>query len=52
MTPPFNIEGPDDKGNVWLYHPAYHAEVRQYLGHKDQVAEILSQWLGSIDYDD
>jgi hypothetical protein len=54
---PFTIEGPDDDGNVWLdvhrdrlYFKADQATVK--LGPKDQVAETLSQWLGSIDYEE
>lgn len=48
MTPPFNIEGPDDEGNVWLM-----IGMRTLnLGPKDQVVEILSQWLASIDHEE
>lgn len=49
---PFTIEGPDDEGNVWLrFAGSVPPELKLYLGPKDQVAETLSQWLGSIDYD-
>jgi hypothetical protein len=46
----FQIEGPDEDGCVW----ACSAEGRdvwcQNLGPAAKVAEVLLQWLGSIDY--
>jgi hypothetical protein len=45
----FYIEGPDERGSVWAHgvssgHPCMHN-----LGPCAKVAEVLSQWLGTID---
>lgn len=44
----FYLEGPDEDGCVWI--SASHAGGWHYnLGPADKVAEVLSQWLASID---
>lgn len=44
----FEIEGPDENGCVWIWSTT--SDWCQNLGPRDKVAEVLSQWLGSIDY--
>lgn len=46
LQPPFQIEGPDANGNAWLVT----AEGRQKLGAWDDAAEVMSEWLGSVEY--
>jgi hypothetical protein len=49
----FEIEGPDEDGCVWIcsVQPTdSDSWWCQNLGPADKVAEVLSQWLGSIDY--
>ena len=46
----FEIEGPDEDGCVWICSTAGRDDWCQNLGPSDKVAEVLSQWLGSIDY--
>jgi hypothetical protein len=45
----FYIEGPDEDGCVWISstdEPGWHHN----LGPADKAAEVMSQWLGTIDY--
>ena len=46
----FEIEGPDEDGCVWICSAAGRADWCQNLGPRDKVAEVLSEWLGSIDF--
>lgn len=46
----FEIEGPDEDGCVWISSMTP-GGWSQNLGPRDKVAEVLSQWLGSIDYE-
>jgi hypothetical protein len=46
----FCIEGPDERGCVWICSAEGRDVWSQNLGPRDNVAEVLSQWLGSIDY--
>jgi len=46
----FNIEGPDEDGCVWICSAEGRDVWCQNLGPVDDVAEVLSQWLGSIDH--
>ena len=48
----FQLEGPDEDGFVWACSPDGRATWCQNLGPTAKVAEVLSQWLGSIDYDE
>jgi len=48
----FYIEGPDERGCVWMHGTSSRDPWSQNLGPSNKVAEVLSQWLGSIDYDD
>ena len=44
----FSLEGPDEDGCVWISStndPPFHFN----LGPADKVAEVLSQWLASLD---
>jgi hypothetical protein len=44
----FYIEGPDERGCVWI-HGANSADPwSQNLGLREKVVEVLSQWLKSI----
>lgn len=46
----FTIEGPDEDGCVWIYSAGGPHVWGQNLGPPVKVAEVLSEWLGSIDY--
>ena len=47
------IEGPDEEAPVWACSGDGDPNVWcQNLGPADKVAEVLSQWLGTIDYDE
>lgn len=48
----FEIQGPDEDGCVWACSPAGRDIWCQNLGPTEKVAEVLSQWLQSIDYDE
>ena len=45
------IEGPDEDGCVWICSVAAgRDEWCQNLGPAEKAAEVMSQWLGSIDH--
>ena len=46
----FYIEGPDERGCVWVHGTSSADPWAQNLGPADKVAEVLSQWLGTIDH--
>ena len=46
----FTIDGPDEDGCVWICSTK--SDWCQNLGPRAKVAEVLSQWLGSIDYEE
>lgn len=46
----FEIEGPDEDGCVWICSAKGRDVWCQNLGPTSNVAEVVSQWLGSIDY--
>lgn len=48
----FYIEGPDERGCLWMHGTSSRDPWSQNLGPRDKVAEVLSQWLGSIDFDE
>ena len=48
----FYIEGPDERGCVWMHGAASANPWAYNLGPADKVAEVLSQWLGSIEYEE
>ena len=48
----FYIEGPDERGCVWAHGTSSADPWAQNLGQAVKVAKVLSQWLGSIEYDD
>lgn len=48
----FYIEGPDERGCVWMHGANSRDPWSQNLGPRDKVTEALSQWLASIDYDE
>ena len=48
----FQIEGPDENGCVWACSPEGRDVWCQNLGPAEKVAEVMSQWLGTIDYDE
>jgi hypothetical protein len=45
----FYIEGPDERGCVWMHGAISKDPWAQNLGPAGKVAEVLSQWLASID---
>lgn len=46
----FRIEGPDEDGCVWACSNEGREVWCRNLGPAEEVAEVMSQWLGSIDY--
>jgi hypothetical protein len=46
----FQIEGPDEDAGVWICSAGGRDVWCQNLGPTEKVAEVLSEWLGSIDY--
>ena len=46
----FQIEGPDEDGCVWVCSAGGRNVWCQNLGPAQKVAEVLSEWLRSIDY--
>lgn len=48
----FYIEGPDERGCVWMHGVSSSDPWAQNLRPAMKVAELLSQWLASIDYDE
>ena len=46
----FEIEGPDEDGCVWICSAKGRSVWCQNLGPKDEVAAVLSEWLGSTEY--
>lgn len=46
----FEIEGPDEDGCVWMHGTDRRNGWTQNLGPRDKVAEVLSEWLGAIDF--
>ncbi len=45
----FEIEGPDEDGCVWICSAKGRDDWCRNLGPADKVAEVLSQWLATID---
>ena len=45
----FYIEGPDERGCVWMHGTSSRDPWSQNLGPRDKVAEVLSQWLACLD---
>ena len=48
----FELQGPDEDGCVWACSPAGRDVWCQNLGPAGKVAEVMSQWLATIDYDE
>ena len=48
----FELQGPDEDDCVWVCSPTGRDVWCQNLGPTEKVAEVLSQWLGTIDYDE
>lgn len=46
----FVIEGPDEDGCVWICSPEGRDVWCQNLGPSAKAAEVMSQWLGSINF--
>jgi len=46
----FEIDGPDDEGNVWIVSPEGRNVWSVNLGPQNKVAEVMSDWLAQIDY--
>jgi hypothetical protein len=49
---PFQIEGSEEDGCVWICSPQGRSDWCHNLGPVEQVAEAWSQWLGSIDHEE
>ena len=45
----FYIEGPDERGRAWMHGTSSKNPWAQNLGPARKVAEVLSQWLASLD---
>jgi hypothetical protein len=45
----FYIEGPDEDGCVWIHSASSRDPWTKNLGPAQKAAEVLSEWLGSID---
>lgn len=45
----FYIEGPDERGCVWIHGANFADPWAQNLGPCNKVAEVLWQWLASFD---
>ena len=50
--PELYIEGTDERGCVWMHGTSSRDPWAQILGPQESVAEVLSQWLGSLDFDE
>jgi hypothetical protein len=48
----FQIEGPDERGCVWACSTEGRDDWCKNLGPKQQVVEVLSQWLAEVDADE
>ena len=48
----FYIEGPDEQGFVWVHGAHSREPWSRNLGPARKVAEVLSQWLGSVEFDE
>ena len=48
----FELQGPDEDDCVWACSPDGRDVWCQNLGPTEKVAQVLSQWLGRIDYDE
>ena len=48
----FYIEGPDERGCVWMHGTSSNHPWAQNLGPRGKVTEVLSQWPASIDYEE
>ena len=48
----FQIEGPDEDGCVWVCSTEGRDVWCANLGPCAKVAEVLSQWLGTLDFDE
>ena len=48
----FYIEGPDERGCVWIHGANSSDAWAHNLGPSGKVAERLSQWLASVDQDE
>jgi hypothetical protein len=44
----FYIEGPDERGCVWIHGTNSHDPWARNLGPADKVAQVLSQWLSEL----
>ncbi|HMI41478.1 MAG TPA: hypothetical protein VK485_09650 [Sphingomicrobium sp.] len=44
----FEIDGPDDEGNVWIVSPEGRNVWSVNLGPQDIVAEVMADWLEQI----
>jgi hypothetical protein len=45
----FYIEGPDERGCVWMHGASSKDPWARNLGPARKVAELMSQWIASID---
>lgn len=45
----FYIEGPDERGCVWMHGASSADPWARNIGPADKVAEVLSQWLAFLD---
>lgn len=48
----FYIEGPDERGCVWIHGANSRNPWARNLGPASKVVTVLSQWLGSTDHEE
>lgn len=48
----FYIEGPDERGCVWIHGASSRDPWSRNLGPCRRVAEVLSSWLGSVEFNE
>ena len=48
----FYIEGPDERGCVWIHGANSANPWSQRLGPQDRVVHVLSRWLNTIKFDE
>lgn len=49
---PFRIDGPDDRGDVWIDGRDEEGQrVRVFLGKFEQAGETMADWLAERDYE-
>jgi hypothetical protein len=48
----FELQGPDENGDAWACSPEGRGVWCRNLGPWEEAAAVMSQWLGSLDFDE